>query len=62
MYRVDTFTDKLRFFFDDEVWYDKQIMLKLFKQEPIEPHEAVKILKGLNVNKRYLEEKALSTS
>jgi hypothetical protein len=50
--------DKLRFLFDDEVWYDKQIMLKLLNHEPIEPCEVIKILKGLNVNKRYLDEKA----
>jgi hypothetical protein len=32
-------------------------MLKLFKQEPIEPHELLRILKRLNINKRYLDEK-----
>jgi len=53
----EEYLEKLRFFFDDDVWYDKQIMLKLFLQEPIEAHEIPKILKGCNVNKRYLGEK-----
>jgi hypothetical protein len=51
------YLEKLRFFFDDDVWYEKQIMLKLFLQEPIEPHEIPNILKGCDVNKRYLDEK-----
>jgi hypothetical protein len=49
--------EKLHFLFDDEVWYDKQIMLKFFEKEPVFPNELSKILKGLNVNKRYLDEK-----
>lgn len=53
----DEFLDKLNFFFDDDIWSDKQVILKLFQHEPIEPHETVKIIKGLDVNKRYLDEK-----
>jgi hypothetical protein len=49
--------DKLDFLFEDKVWYDKQVMLKFFKEEPVEPHEVTNILKGLGVNKRYLDEK-----
>jgi len=51
------YLDRLRFFFEDGMWTDKQIMLKLFIQEPIEPHELPKILKAHSVNKRYLDEK-----
>jgi len=53
----EEYLEKLRFFFDDDIWYDKQIMLKMFLQEPIEAHEIPKILKGTDVNKRYLDEK-----
>jgi hypothetical protein len=52
--------DRLRFFYEDEIWTDKQIMLKLFIQEPIEPQELPKILKALSINKRYLDEKVYS--
>jgi hypothetical protein len=48
---------KLDFFYAALIWHDKQIMLKLFENASITPEELTKILKGMDVNKRYLDEK-----
>jgi hypothetical protein len=51
--------DKLSFFYDDDIWYEKQILLKSFTQEPIFPEDTIKILKSMDVNKRYLQKEQI---
>jgi hypothetical protein len=48
------FFNKLKILYDDEIWYDEQLWVKVFTNDIINPTEIIKILKSRDVNKRYI--------
>lgn len=53
--KIDFF-DKLTILYNDEIWGDEQLFIKLYKKEPLSPIEIIKVLKGIpTVNKHYIQ-------
>ena len=53
--KKEEWLDKLAFFYDDDIWARLQLLLKSITGEPVLPEETIKILKSMNVNRRYLK-------
>jgi hypothetical protein len=53
--KVDFF-GKLTILYNDEIWGDEQLFIKLYKKEPLSPVEIIKVLRGIpTINKRYIK-------